>query len=172
MPTWRWRRNATSRDELAELLFGAQDREHSRANLRQTLSLLGSAIGEERLGADRHSVWLPSGGGLWVDAAEFHRFLESGRTAERHGERPAAQLNLARAVELFRGEFLSGFYLKHSVAFESWQLGQQESLRRAQAGALQRLVGIHGALGQYDRAIELARRWLALDPWKRASIAG
>jgi predicted ATPase/DNA-binding SARP family transcriptional activator len=153
-----------SRDELAELLFGEQDREHSRANLRQTLSLLGRAIGEKRLGADRHSVWLPGGGGLWIDAAEFRRLLESGLKAEKHGEPSAALAQLAKAVELYRGEFLSGFYLAHSLSFESWQLGQSESLRRAQSGALQKLVEIHAARGQYDQAIELTRRWLSLDP--------
>jgi len=50
-----------SRDELAELLFSEQGREYARSNLRQSLSLLGSAIG-----ADRHGAWLRSGGGLWI----------------------------------------------------------------------------------------------------------
>ncbi len=36
-----------SRDELAELLYGKQDREHAQANLRQTLSLLRNAIGKD-----------------------------------------------------------------------------------------------------------------------------
>ncbi len=153
-----------SRDELAELLFSEQDREHARANIRQTLSLLGSAIGEERLGADRHSVWLLSGSGLWIDVAEFRRHLEKGRAADKRGDLSDAQGHLAKAAELFRGEFLSGFYLKHSVSFEEWQLGEQESLRREQASVLQRLVEIHGAREQYEQAIDLAHRWLVLDP--------
>ena len=41
------------RDALAELLFPGLDRGRTRADFRQTLSLLGRAIGEERLGADR-----------------------------------------------------------------------------------------------------------------------
>jgi DNA-binding SARP family transcriptional activator len=76
--------------------------------------------------------------------------------------------SLARAVDLFRGEFLSGFYLAHNATFEGWQLEEQESLRLGQVSALQRLVEIHGALGSYDQAIELARRWLALDPLEEA----
>jgi predicted ATPase/DNA-binding SARP family transcriptional activator len=157
-----------SRDELAELLFSEQDREHARANIRQTLSFLGSAIGEERLGADRHSVWLLSGSGLWIDVAEFRHLLERGRAADKNSDLSTAQGHLGKAAELFRGEFLSGFFLKHNVTFEEWQLGEQESLRREQASALQRLVDIHGARGQYEQAIDLARRWLALDPLEEA----
>ncbi len=153
-----------SRDELAELLFSEQDREHGRANLRQSLSLLGTAIGEDRLGGDRHGAWLRSGGGLWIDAAEFRRLLESGRAAEKHGDLSAVPDLLSKAVELFRGEFLSGFYLRHNPAFEAWQLEEQESLRGAHASALQRLVKIHSAAGRYEQAVELARRWLSLDP--------
>src|SRR5512147_495566 len=75
-----------SRDELSDLLFPGVDRDHARANLRQTISLLGASIGEERLRADRFSVALVSGRGLWVDAADFRWFLESGRSADRRGE--------------------------------------------------------------------------------------
>ena len=42
-----------SRDETSELLFSGEDRERARANLRQTLSLLGRTIGEDRLSAGR-----------------------------------------------------------------------------------------------------------------------
>jgi predicted ATPase/DNA-binding SARP family transcriptional activator len=157
-----------SRDELAELLFGERDREHSRADIRQTLSLLGDAIGEQRLGADRQGVWLLCGKGLWIDVAEFRRLLESGHAAERQGDLSTAQSCLAKAVGLFRGEFLSGFYLKHNVIFEAWQLGEQESLRNRQASALRWLTDIHEARGQYEQAIDLARRWLALDPLEEA----
>jgi predicted ATPase len=153
-----------SRDELAELLYGKQDREHARANLRQTLSFLRKAIGADRLGADRLGVWLTSGKGLWIDITEFQRFLKNGQAADTQGDLSAANSHLAEAVRLFRGEFLSGFYLKESTAFEDWQLMVQENLRRQQISALRRLVEIHGVRGQYEQAIDYGRRWLTLDP--------
>ena len=68
-----------SRDELAQLLHGKQDGKHARANLRQTLSLLRDAIGEDRLGSDRLGVWLPDVKGLWVDVAAFEQgFIVAG----------------------------------------------------------------------------------------------
>ena len=157
-----------SRDELAQLLHGKQDRKHARASLRQTLSFLRSAIGADRLGADRLDVWLPSGKDLWIDMAEFRRLLEGGQTADAKGDLAAARSGLAKAVGLFQGEFLSGFYLRDSTDFEDWQLSVQENLRRQQASALQRLVEIHGAWGQYEQAIDYGRRWLTLAPLEEA----
>lgn len=153
-----------NRDELAEMLFGKQDREHARADLRQTLSLLRNAIGKDHLGADRLGVWLPSGRGLWIDVTEFQRLLKKGQAADVQGDLSAARSHLTKAAELFRGEFLSSFYVKDSTAFEDWQLMMQESLHRQQASTLQRLVEIHEVWSQYEQAIDYGRRWLALDP--------
>ncbi len=60
-----------SRDEVSELLWSGEDRDRARANLRQTLSLLGGIIGEDRLSADRMSVGLaaPACGLTWRSTA-------------------------------------------------------------------------------------------------------
>jgi tetratricopeptide (TPR) repeat protein len=105
---------------------------------------------------------------LWIDVVEFRRLLENGRTADMQGELSATRQHLAKAVGLYRGEFLSGFYIKDSTPFEDWQLIAQESIRRQQATALQRLVEIHAARGQFEQAIDYGRRWLALDPLEEA----
>jgi predicted ATPase/DNA-binding SARP family transcriptional activator len=153
-----------SRDELSELLFPGDDRDHARANLRQTLSLLGAAVGDARLHADRFSVGLVPGRGLWVDAAELRRLLDGGRSADRRGDLDDARSLLARAVALIRGEFLSGFYLKDSRRFEEWQEQTREALRGEQAAALERLVEIHEARGEHEPAVLYGRQWLGLDP--------
>ena len=36
---------------------------------------------------------------------------------------------LARAVDLYRGDFLEGFYLREALAFEEWMLAQRARLR-------------------------------------------
>jgi predicted ATPase/DNA-binding SARP family transcriptional activator len=157
-----------SRDELTELLYGRHDRVHARANLRQTISLLRRAIGKDQLGADHLGVWLPFGKSLWIDVIEFRRLLKIGQTADTQGNLSAAMNHLTKAVGLFRGEFLSGFYLKDSTVFEDWQLVVQERLRREQASAFRRVVEIHEVWGQYEQAIDYGRRWLALDPLEEA----
>ncbi len=157
-----------SRDELAELLYGEQDRAHARANLRQSLSFLRNAIGKERLGANRLSVWLQSGSDLWIDVSELQRLLKNGQNANANGNHSVASSHLTKAVELFRGEFLSGFYIKDSVAFEEWQLMMQENLCRQHASALKLLVEIHWTWGRYEQAIDFAQQLLALDPLDEA----
>ena len=153
-----------SRDELSELLFRGEDRDHARANLRQTLSLLGSAIGEDRIHADRISVGLAAGKGEWIDVSAYRRLLNKGHSVDLQGGLSAAQSHLAEAVKLFRGEFLSGFYLKDSWSFEQWQQQTQESLRGEQAAALGRLSEIHGVRGELEQAILYGQQWLSLDP--------
>ena len=70
---------------------------------------------------------------------------------------------LTEAVELYRDDFMAGFGLRDSVAFDDWQFFQSESLRRELAGALERLARGRGALGEWEAAVAHARRWLAID---------
>lgn len=153
-----------SRDELAELLYGRQDRAHSHSNLRQTLSLLRTAIGREHIGTDRLGVWMPCRKNIWIDVVEFRHLRKIGETADFQGDLSSTISSFSKAVELFHGEFLSGFYLKDSTDFEDWQLLEQENLRRQQASLLQRLVEIHGERSQYEKAIDYGHKLLALDP--------
>jgi tetratricopeptide (TPR) repeat protein len=67
-------------------------------------------------------------------------------------------------VALYRDDFLAGFALRDSAAFDDWQFFQGEESRREMAGALERLSFGHGARGEWEQAITHARRWLALDP--------
>jgi DNA-binding SARP family transcriptional activator/class 3 adenylate cyclase len=153
-----------SRDALAELLYGREDREHARANLRPLLSCLGGSIGAACLMVERGTVRLEAGRGLWVDVARYRHLLEKGREADRHGNTEAARSMLAQAAALYRGDFLQGFYLADCPAFEEWQLEEQESLREEQAAALRRLVVIYAEQRRYAEAISCGRQWLVLDP--------
>jgi predicted ATPase/rubrerythrin len=71
---------------------------------------------------------------------------------------------LEEALALYRDDFLAGFTLRDSLAFDEWQFFQTEGLRGELASALERLVGWAGAQEDLDAAISHARRWLALDP--------
>jgi predicted ATPase len=71
-------------------------------------------------------------------------------------------------VALFRGAFLSGFYLKHCPVFEDWQLREEENLRFEQISVLRRLVQVREAGAQYEQATVLAERLVALDPAQEA----
>ena len=131
------------RDVLAELLWPEHDAEHARGALRRTLSTLRSAIGPEAVEATRDRVALVRGESLDVDVDRFRALAAAGE--------------LGPAIAEFRGELLEGFGLRDAPAFEDWQRGEADALRRELAAVLARQVEATGDLA-------LARRWLELDP--------
>jgi DNA-binding SARP family transcriptional activator/Tfp pilus assembly protein PilF len=158
-------RGRHARDALAGLLWPEYNQTRARAALRRTLSALGRARAEGWLEVDRESVDLDRSK-LWVDVDRFRDLLAECRT---HGHPdgevcPECLRPLSEAVALYRDDFLAGFALRDSAAFDDWQFFQSEELRRELAGALERLSRGHGALGEWEQAVSYGRRWLALDP--------
>jgi ABC-type transport system substrate-binding protein/DNA-binding SARP family transcriptional activator len=160
------------RDSLAALLWPEYDQSRARADLRRTLSLLNRILGEGWLDVDRETAGLvqaqPENAEqmLWLDVTAFRQQLA---TCADHSH-PATEAcsacvpSLEEAVTLNRGDFLVGFTLADSLAFDEWQFFQTQGLRDALAGALERLVRWYGDLDDHEHALEYARRWLALDP--------
>ncbi|HEX2739637.1 MAG TPA: AAA family ATPase [Rubrobacter sp.] len=154
-----------TRDALAGLLWPEYNQSRARAALRRTLSSLGKARAEGWLRVDREGVDLADDAGLWVDVDRFRGLLAECRT---HGHAdpevcPECLPPLTEAATLYRDDFMAGFGLRDSVAFDDWQFFQSESLRRELAGALEKLARGRGALGEWESAVAHARRWLALD---------
>jgi predicted ATPase/DNA-binding SARP family transcriptional activator len=157
-------RRSHTRDALAGLLGPEYNQGRARAALRRTLSSLGKAREEGWLLADRESVDLAHDA-IGVDVIRFDDLLAE---CKLHGHPesevcPECLPPLTEAVKLYRDDFMAGFGLRDSVAFDDWQFFQSESLRRELAGALERLARGRGALGEWEAAIAHARRWLSLD---------
>jgi DNA-binding SARP family transcriptional activator len=138
------------------MLWPESDHVKARAALRRTMSALGSALGGGGLHTDGDAVSLDRDG-LWLDLDEFHTLAARDDVD-----------SLLRAVDLARGDFLAGFGLRDSEAFDDWQRGASEQTRREVGSALERLSE---ALAEtdVDAAISYARRWLALDPLQEAA---
>ena len=154
-----------TRDALAGLLWPEYNQARSRAALRRTLSSLKEAREAGWLRVDRGGVDLARDA-ILVDVDRFHRLLAECR-AHGHPESGVCAgclPPLAEAVALHRDDFMAGFGLRDSVAFDDWQFFQAEGLRRELAGALERLARGCAARGEWEPAINHARRWLALDP--------
>jgi hypothetical protein len=65
---------------------------------------------------------------------------------------------LEKAVALYRGSFLEGFFVSDSPAFEEWALFTRERLARQMSSALHGLAAAHEARGDYEQAQAYARR--------------
>lgn len=155
-----------ARQALAALLWPEYDDEHARGALRRTLSTLRTALGKPYLAVDRETIGLVPGPELRIDVTVFRAWLAACRT---HGHPPtgvcpACLSPLAEAVALYKDDFLAGFTLRDSAAFDDWQRAQSESLQGELAEALEKLAHIRSDRGDFAAALLAARRWLALDP--------
>ena len=154
------------RESLAALLWPEYDQTHAMGAMRRTLSTLRKALGGEFLEIKRDSVGLHPEAEVWVDAGEFLRLIVECRT---HGHAvnqvcPRCLPLLEQALQIYRDDFMAGFSLRDSVEFDDWQFFQREALRRDLSGVLERLVEGYTAQGDFQQAIQVARRQIALDP--------
>lgn len=153
------------RDSLAALLWPDADDQRARGALRRTLSVLNSGVGGEWLHIERDEVevWGPR---LELDVRRFKELIAG---AAAHGDELGAtcarcRRDLRAAASLYAGDFLAGFALRDSPAFDDWQYYEAEGLRRDLAGALDRLVELELAGGAPGAATAHARRRLGIDP--------
>jgi ABC-type oligopeptide transport system substrate-binding subunit/DNA-binding SARP family transcriptional activator/tetratricopeptide (TPR) repeat protein len=130
---------AHSRQHLVDLLFEGPD--DPRAALRWTLSKLRKAIGPEYLLADRQEIAFNFESDYWLDLTAF----EAGR------------------LDLYRGDFLEGLYVRDAYRCEVWLLFERERLRgHYQAGLTQQLEQ-QQAQGDDQAVIETAHQLLRQD---------
>jgi predicted ATPase/DNA-binding SARP family transcriptional activator/Tfp pilus assembly protein PilF len=165
------------RDTLAGLLWPEHPQRQARQSLRQTLVRLRQALGDDQergepfLLSDRETVQFNSGSDHWLDVASF-TVLTQDCKGHRH-RRPGLCLlclrRMARAVELYQGDFLAQFFLRDSEAFEEWATLTREWLRREAVEALAHLARYHERRGDYAQARAYARRQVELEPWREES---
>lgn len=149
------------RDALVELLWPDQPPERGRASLRTALAALRREL-EPRgvpegsvLAADRASVRLA---GASCDAVDLERELQVAGKALGDGRRAA----LARAVALHRGELCPGLW-------EEFAVDRRRTLRGAVVRAATEAARLDADAGEPERALEHARRAVALDPTDEAA---
>jgi predicted ATPase/DNA-binding SARP family transcriptional activator len=160
------------RTSLAGLLWSDYDQSSALTNLRQALRRLRTAIGDRDasppfLQATRATIALNSESDYWLDVDAFTAALDAVRSHTQRSVETcvACEERLAEAVELYRGEFITGFSLD-SALFEEWMVVQRERLHGLALDALGHLAAYHAAQEAYEQAARYARRALALEPWR------
>lgn len=145
---------AHTREQLAALLWPDYTRDSALAYLRRTLWELNHSLGKEWLRLERDNIALPRAPGLWVDTDDFLTLTHSPSSSNE---------TLAQALALYRGDFLSGFYVADTASFEDWQRQQSEYFQRELGRACERLVKALLESGDFEFALPYAQRWLSLD---------
>jgi len=149
-------RRAHSRDALAELLW-ADTPATKRANLKKALSNVRTREGVALMEEGQRLVALDLER-CWVDVAEFEQLAD-----DTSADNVDA---LQRAVQLYQGDFLSGFNLSLSYEFEAWALGEQAHLKEQMVEALRRLAAGYAQRNDLTQAIAAMRHLLQLEPWR------
>src|SRR6266508_2850190 len=152
-----------SRDALATLLWPESDGREARARLRRTLHRLAQALGVDILDAGPDAIRLHPTADLWLDCAAFRQHVTAGLPAPTDPLAPQRLAHLTAAIELYADDFLAGFTLPDSPAFDEWQFFVRESLRQLYGQLLEQLVQAHRSQQAWAQAIAYARKWVAMD---------
>jgi LuxR family maltose regulon positive regulatory protein len=153
------------REVVATMFWPEGDQRKALASLRRTLSSLNSRL-PGWIEADRETLNLRENNQLWTDVAAFVDLLA--RVKEHcspgHEICVECQTVLEEALKLYRGDYLEGLILGDAPQFDDWQFFQRDELRRELGEALGRLTSGRANGGNWEAAINSARRWVSLDP--------
>src|SRR5262249_26506550 len=131
---------------------GRQSLSQALSSLRHLLEPPGLPAGAVLI-ADRASVRL-NPDALVTDLSEFEAALRAAAQAAGEAQRVSY---LTQAVELYPGSLLPGYY-------EEWVLREQEALAERYFQALGQLLRHLEASEEWERALDYARRGVAIDP--------
>ncbi len=158
-------RRPQAREVLAELLWPERSQSQSLASLRGGLSNLRQVL-PSNVNVTRRTVALASDPAYWIDVAEVEQLLTRAGIRDQRAsilsENEAKAL--VKALDLYQGDFLQGFYVADSRAFEEWAEMERDRLRRIVIEALHHLVLYDLQHGVYADGIAQATRLLGLDP--------
>jgi DNA-binding SARP family transcriptional activator len=143
------------RDALLALFWPDRDSGHARAALRRSLYFLRSALGAEALPGRGDDEVAAADDLVWCDATAFADALGRG--------------DLARALDLYRGEFLEGFHVADAPEFQDWLDHERSRLRGLAVETAWRLAADAESLDRLEDAARYARRAAALTPGDAAA---
>ena len=136
-------RRPLSRDKLIGYLWPEYPAERARRLLSEAVYVLRRSLGDGVIEATSDELALASDA-VWCDATEF--------------EKACGQGDLGRAVELYGGPFLDGFFISDASAFEHWLDGERARLNDLYTDALARHALATENSGEGVAAVALWRR--------------
>jgi len=139
-----------SRDKLLALLWPESDADRGRNLLKVATYVLREALGERALLSEGEDLRLNMEI-VRVDVAEFEAALEPS--------------DPARAVSLYTGPFLDGFFLSEAPEFERWAERERQRLAGGYGKALESLAEAAERDADIRRAVEWWKVRAAHDPY-------
>jgi DNA-binding SARP family transcriptional activator len=148
-----------SRSALAGMFWPESNEQAALKNLRDILSnlrkvLKNNSASPPYLLISRQSVQFNPQSNFRLETAELLTLNEAVRKHQHRNPntcRCCAE-NLRQIIELYRGNFLAGFFVTGSPAFDDWQIIRGERLRRIAQDSLFQLTNYHARRQEYQRA--------------------
>ncbi len=140
-----------SRTAVEGLLWGESDRERAQTSLRTAVYNLNKLL-PNRILTSRKTIQFDPTLPVTADFLELEKRL--------------AQGELATAVALYQGDFLTSIYLDDAPEFENWLLRRRETLRQQTITALEQLIPQTRDLAANTR---YCRQLITLEPWHEAA---
>ena len=169
-----------SREKLTALFWPESDEEQSRATLRSTLFYVRKTL--EELSSPPLSHLLIAHDSIGFNfASDFDLDLNTvqaawklartsldaspGQGVHEGGFHRHALPQLQQAVNVYRGDFLEGFYVDDAPDFEDWVGTQREYWHRRMDATFNRLSQLQFERGEISDAIDTTTRWMSHDPF-------
>jgi DNA-binding SARP family transcriptional activator len=143
------------RDRLLAMFWPERDAEQARAALNRAIYYLRQALGEGVLLSRGDEEIGVAQDRFWCDAAAFEAASASG--------------DHRSAVDLYRGDFLAGFFVADSPDFEQWLEEKRRLLRTAACQAASSLAEAADAAGDPGSAVGWARWTVQQSPLDETS---
>jgi DNA-binding SARP family transcriptional activator/predicted ATPase len=147
-------RRPLARELLAELFWPERNPEQSAANLRAALSMLRKQVGDYLL-VTRQTVAFNSALPFRIDAETFQQAAESADT-------PLAAARIV--LEQYGGDFLHGFFLRDSFAFDEWTTLRREQISQRAIALLRSALDRWSTPDDLPFLLACADKLLQLDP--------
>ncbi|HXO84434.1 MAG TPA: BTAD domain-containing putative transcriptional regulator, partial [Gemmatimonadales bacterium] len=146
------------RDSVVALFWPELDTPHARGALRQSLRFLRRELGDGILNGQSDEAIGFEPGTVWCDVAAFEQACKGGQPA--------------RALELYRGEFLDGCYVSGgSPELDRWIAAERTRLGQLAVRAAADWAGHAEREGDLPTAVHAARLAIALDPDDERALA-
>lgn len=139
-----------SRDKLLAFFWPESDPERARHSLADSVYQLRKAMGEGAL--------LGSGEELWLNPEVVQSDVSAFEAA-------LVADDLVKAVQIYAGPFLDGFFLSEAPEFERWVERERERLAGAYAGALEALAEAAEEQRDFGKAVGWWKARAAHDPY-------
>lgn len=149
-----------SREALADLLWDARSTQQSLSNLRTVLTRLRKQVGDN-LVVTRKTVAVKPAVHQQTDSVRLQTMLGSVGADSS----PTAVNLAAQALDLYRGEFMAGFYLPEAPRFNDWLESERENVRQIVMGAYRQVAALRQEQGAFAAGVVTAQQWATWDPF-------